>query len=180
MRTQLFFCREAGPRAPRRLLKQSEQAGPNGPESRTVASPGGDLGIHTRGRSYSSAVVPSRMLGYSMATSWRHRHVVCRQQDANGRCCVAEANAPREHHPKRIQNCCVWIWRVFPVFYRFWEVFYPCSDFFFRAIRLMKIPGSMRLTRDQICQSHDIVDHATGRLRPEISSGHKRHRTPHE
>ena len=49
MRTQLFFCGEAGPRAPRCPLKLTEQAGPNVSESDAVASPWGDLGIHNSG-----------------------------------------------------------------------------------------------------------------------------------
>jgi len=52
VRTQLFFCGEAGPRAFRCSLKLTEQARPNGPESNTVASPWGDLGIHTSGPPY--------------------------------------------------------------------------------------------------------------------------------
>jgi len=55
VRTQLFFCGEAGPRAPRCPLKLTEQAGPNGPESHAVASPWGDLGIHTSGPPYCQA-----------------------------------------------------------------------------------------------------------------------------
>jgi len=49
VRTQLFSCAQAGPRAPRCPLELSEQAGPNCPASDAVASPGGDLGIHTSG-----------------------------------------------------------------------------------------------------------------------------------
>jgi len=45
----IFFCGEAGPRAPRCPLKLTEQAGPNGPEAHTVASPWEDLRIHTSG-----------------------------------------------------------------------------------------------------------------------------------
>jgi len=52
VRKQLFFCGEAGPRAFRCPLKLTEQEGPNGPESPTVASPWGDLGIHTSGPPY--------------------------------------------------------------------------------------------------------------------------------
>ena len=55
MRTQLFCCWEAGPRAPRCPLKLFEQVGPNGPESQTEASPWGDLGIHTSGPPYCKA-----------------------------------------------------------------------------------------------------------------------------
>jgi len=55
VRTQLLFCGEAGPRAPRCPLKLTEQAGPNGPESHAVASPWGDLGIHTSGPPYCQA-----------------------------------------------------------------------------------------------------------------------------
>jgi len=55
VRTQLFFCGKAGPRAPRCPLKLTEQAGPNGPESHAVASPWGDLGIHTCGPPYCQA-----------------------------------------------------------------------------------------------------------------------------
>ena len=55
MRAQLFFGGEAGPRAPRCPLKLPEKAGPNGPESHTVASPWGDLGIHTSGPPYCQA-----------------------------------------------------------------------------------------------------------------------------
>jgi len=46
VRTQNVFGGEVGPLAPRCPLKLFEQAGPNGPESHTVASPRGDLGIH--------------------------------------------------------------------------------------------------------------------------------------
>jgi len=49
------FCGEAGPRAPRCPLKLFEQAGPNGPESHTVASPRGDLGFHISGPPYCQA-----------------------------------------------------------------------------------------------------------------------------
>jgi len=52
VRTQFFFCGEAGPRAPRCPLKLPEQAGTKGPESHTVASPWGYLGIHTSGSPY--------------------------------------------------------------------------------------------------------------------------------
>jgi len=55
VRTQLFFCGEAGPQAPRCPLKPTEQSGPNGPESHAVASPWGDLGIHTSGPLYCQA-----------------------------------------------------------------------------------------------------------------------------
>jgi len=55
VRTQLFFCGEAGPRAPRCPLKLTEQAGPNGPESHAVASPWGDLGIYNSGPPYCKA-----------------------------------------------------------------------------------------------------------------------------
>jgi len=55
VRAQLFFGGEAGPRAPRCPLKLPEKAGPNGPESHTVASPWGDLGIHTSGPPYCQA-----------------------------------------------------------------------------------------------------------------------------
>ena len=49
MRTLLLFYAEAGPRVPRCPLNLSEQAGSNGPESHTVASPRKDLAIHTSG-----------------------------------------------------------------------------------------------------------------------------------
>ena len=49
MRTQLFASGKAGPRAPRCPLELTELAGPIGPKSHTVASPWGDLGIHTTG-----------------------------------------------------------------------------------------------------------------------------------
>jgi len=52
VRTQLFFSAEAGPRAPFFPVKLTEQAGLNGPESHTVASPWGDLGIRTSGPTY--------------------------------------------------------------------------------------------------------------------------------
>jgi len=55
VKTQLFFCGEAGTRAPRCPLKLTEQAGPKGPESHAVASPWGDLGIHTSGSPYCQA-----------------------------------------------------------------------------------------------------------------------------
>ena len=55
MRTHFCFCGEAGPRAPCCPLKLSEQAGPNSPESHTVAFPRGDLGVHTRGPPYYKA-----------------------------------------------------------------------------------------------------------------------------
>jgi len=47
VRTQSLSCGEARRRAPRCPLEITEQAGPNGPESHTVDSPRGDLGIHT-------------------------------------------------------------------------------------------------------------------------------------
>ena len=49
------FCGEAGPRALRCPLKLIEQAGPNGPESHSVASPWGNLGIHASGPPYCKA-----------------------------------------------------------------------------------------------------------------------------
>ena len=55
MKTQLWFYAETEPRAPRCPLNLSEQAGSNGPESHTVASPRGDLGIHASGPPYCQA-----------------------------------------------------------------------------------------------------------------------------
>jgi len=55
VRTQLFFCGEAGPRAPRCPLKLTEQAGPNGPDSHAVAYPSEDLGIRYSGPPYCKA-----------------------------------------------------------------------------------------------------------------------------
>jgi len=55
VRTQLFFCGEAGPRAPRCPLKLTERAGPNGSESHAVACPWGYLGTHTSGPPYCQA-----------------------------------------------------------------------------------------------------------------------------
>jgi len=55
VRTQLFFCGEAGPRAPRRAFKLTKKAGPNGPESHAVASPWGDLEIPKSGPPYCNA-----------------------------------------------------------------------------------------------------------------------------
>ena len=52
MRTQLTICGEAGLGAPRCPLKPTEKAGPNVPKSHAVASPWGDLGIHTSGPPY--------------------------------------------------------------------------------------------------------------------------------
>ena len=55
MRTQLISGGEAGPRVPRCPLKLTEQAGPNGHESHTVASSWGDLEIHNSGPPYCKA-----------------------------------------------------------------------------------------------------------------------------
>jgi len=55
VKTQLFFGGETGPRAPRCPLILSEQVGPIGTESHTVASPWEDLGIHTSGPPYCKA-----------------------------------------------------------------------------------------------------------------------------
>ena len=51
----MFFCGEAGPRAPRCPLELTEKTGPNGPESHTLSSRWGDLGIHTSGPPYCQA-----------------------------------------------------------------------------------------------------------------------------
>jgi len=55
VRAQFFFCGEAGPWAPRCPLELSVQAGANGPESHTVASTWGDLGIHISGSPHCEA-----------------------------------------------------------------------------------------------------------------------------